>query len=193
MLVTDKKRPIMPETEHNIRLATDIDLSFIVHLQRIWSNQVGFLPRPALMRYIDNRSTLLVELNKQHAGYLSWQLTRKGLLRLNQLAIDPALLRGKLGTDIVTYIEKAARRGSCSVVRFQTRIDLDANLFFNDLGYKTTAIYHRPTARRRPLIEWTKCLLDPAFLTQTLVSRKKRYQHRATTEPPTIQHPKPKG
>lgn len=179
----------MGKTQHAIRLATLADLKYVEHLQRIWSNQVGFLPRAALTRYIDTRATLLICSNGQEAGYLSWQLTKKGLLRLMQLAVSPDLLRGKLGSDVVHYIERAARKGACSVIRFQTRIDLDANIFWNELGYKTTAVFQHPTARKRPLIEWTKCLLDATLLTEALLQRKKRYKRRTQFPTPTIKHP----
>lgn len=176
----------MPKSDHSIRIATLRDLSYVIKLQRIWSNQVGFLPKPALERYIENQSTLLVRLNNQHAGYLSWALSRKGLLRLNQLAIDPELLRGKLGTDIVHAVERAARKGSCSVVRFQTRIDLEANLFWADLGYTTTAIFQHPTARRKALVEWTKCLLNPATITEAIITRARKFKRRAQFPEPQI-------
>lgn len=179
----------MSKRDHSIRLAALTDLKYVVHLQRIWSNQVGFLPRAALTRYIDNRGTLLVRNNGQDAGYLSWQLTKKGLLRLIQIAVDPQLLREKLGSDVVTYIERAARAGACSVIRFQTRMDLDANLFWNDQGYTTTAVFQHPTARRRPLIEWTKCLLNPTILAEALLNRNKRYKHRKQFPIPIVKHP----
>ncbi len=174
--------------EHSISLASDSDLTYVLHLQRTWSNQVGFLPKPALQRYIDNKATLLVQLNGQHAGYLSWQLTKKGLLRLIQLAIDPELLRGKLGTDIMNYIEKAARKGSCSIVRFCSRSDLDCNVFFAERQYQTTAIFQHPTARRRPLIEWTKCLINPSALAAAIVTRNSSHVRRAQFTTPHVQH-----
>lgn len=175
--------------QHQIKIANNRDLSYVIHLQKTWSNQVGFLPKAALQRYIDNRATLLVHLNGQHAGYLSWQLTRKGLLRIIQIAIDPELLRGQLGTALVAYIEAAARRGSCSVIRCQTRIDLDVNLFANVRGYHPTAIFQSPTARRRPLIEWTKCLFDPVILTRALLNRKVRYHRKSPIPLAHIVHP----
>ncbi len=175
---------------HKITIARSSDLSFVMHLQRTWSNQVGFLPKPALERYIDNRAILLVHENDQPAGYLSWQLTRKGLLRLMQIAVHPDLLRDRLGSDVMTYIETAAKKGHCSTVRFQTRIDLDANLFCNTLSYRPTAIFQHPTARKRPLIEWTKCLIDPCIITEALFTKSKRYQRRKAIPEPSIAHPR---
>ncbi len=178
----------MIDEAHSLHLAGDADLSYVLHLQKVWSNQVGFLPKPALQRYIDNRTTLLVRLNNQAAGYLSWQLTKKGLLRLIQLAVDPELLRGKLGTDVMDYIELAAKRGSCSVIRFCARTDLACNPFFQDRQYQTTAIYERPSARRRPLIEWTKCLINPMKLTEALISRSTKHVRRKQFPEPHVKH-----
>ena len=180
----------MSEDTHAMRIARPADLSFVLHLQRVWSNAVGFLPKPALERYIDNRATLLVQHNNQHAGYLSWTLTKKGLLHLHQLAIEPELLRGRCGTDIMQYIERAARKGHCSVIRFQSRIDLAANIFFNGAGFKTTAVFMHPTARRKPIIEWSKCLLDPSLLTDALIARNIRFKRRAPIPKPQLVHPR---
>lgn len=178
----------MLSKDHQVEIATNESLKFVEHLQRQWSNEVGFLPRSALKRYVQGGNVLLVRENQQYAGYLLWQLTKKGLLRVVQLAVEPELLRGRMGSDIMTYIEDAARRGSCSIVRLQTRIDIDANMFFNEIGYKTTAIFQRPTTRKRPLIEWTKTLTDVAELTDALVGRKIKWKRRKTVAEPSIIH-----
>ena len=149
------------QPKRTITLATDRDIQYLVHLQKLWSNQVGFLPRCALQRYIDRQTTLLVKENGQHAGYLNWTLSRKGLLRFIQVAIDPPLLRTALGTRLVHHIEDAARRNRCSVIRFQCRTDLSANLAWQALGFTATAVYRPQTARNKPSLEWTKLLLDP--------------------------------
>lgn len=149
------------QPERTIALATADDVQYIVHLQKLWSNQVGFLPRCALQRYVDHQSTILVKESGQHAGYLNWTLTKKGLLRFIQVAIDPPLLRTALGTRLVRHIEAAARFNRCSLIRFQCRTDLDANLAWSALGFKPTALYQHQTARGLPSLEWTKLLLDP--------------------------------
>lgn len=149
------------QPKRTLTLATPQDLAYVVHLQRLWSNQVGFLPRSALDRYIDSHQTLLVKENGQHAGYLNWTVARNGLLRFIQVAIDPPLLRTALGTKLVQHTEDAARRNNCSLIRFQCRTDLFANHAWSALGFRPTALYQRPTARRKPCIEWTKLLIDP--------------------------------
>ncbi len=189
MLVPIREGPDVLAKTHKIAIATDKQLKFIEHLQRTWSNEVGFLPRSAIKRYIQQRCVLLVEQNKQYAGYLLWQLTRKGLLRVVQLAVEPELLRERLGTDIMSYIETAAKKGSCSIVRLQTRIDINANIFFREVGFTTTAVFHRATTRNRPIIEWTKSLLDPATLTDALIERRIKYKRRAKIIEPSIVHP----
>jgi len=151
-----------PQPQRTITAAALEDLPYIVHLQRIWSNQVGFLPKSALERYIDSKNTLLVKERGQHAGYLNWTVTRNGLLRFIQIAIDPPLLRTALGTRLVNFTEDSARRNKCSLIRFQCRTDLFANHLWQALGFYPSAIYHRQTARRKPCLEWTKNLIEPS-------------------------------
>lgn len=178
----------MADSNNSISIASESDVAYVVHLQKVWSNQLGFLPKPALQRYIDNKATLLVQLNGQHAGYLNWQLTKKGLLRIVQIAIEPELLRGRLGTETMAYIEAAAKRGSCSVIRLCTRADIAATLFFREQHFQTTAIFERPTARRQRIIEWTKCLIDPLKLTDNLVTRKRKRLRQQQFAQPHVAH-----
>lgn len=154
----------------SIRPARSTDLAYLVQLQKRWSNAVGFLPRVAFIRYIDEHKILLVSENGQPAGYLTWSIRRDGMLHIPQVAIEPELLRTTLGTRLIHRIEKAATAGSCSVVRLRSRSDLSANSFWPTVGFSLTATIARPTARGLPLLEWTKCLLRPQDLATIFAS-----------------------
>lgn len=151
-----------------ITVATPNDVAFLVHLQKRWSQNLGFLPRCTHQRYADNKQCLIVWQNDEPAGYLNWTLTRKGLCRIIQVAVEPELLRTTLGTKIMKHIERQAIRGHCSIMRLTTRSDLPANQVWPLLEYKPTATFQRPTTRGLPLIEWTKQIVDATTLALTL-------------------------
>jgi len=153
-----------------IRLANESDLTFVQHLQRTWSNNLGFLPTSALQRYLRLRQCLLVLENDTPAGYLNWSLSRKGLLRIIQVAIDPDLLRTTLGTKVMRHVERAAHRGHCSALRLTSRVDLPANQFWPILTFQPTAVLQPRTTRNQPHIEWTKPLLSPANIAAILTA-----------------------
>lgn len=158
------------KSHRSIRVARPADLSFILHLQKVWSNNVGFLPKCSFERYIDNHQILLINENDDSAGYLSWTFRHDGIIRLPQLAIDPQLLRRSLGTRIMNRIAAAGRAGDCSIIRLRCRSNLTANTVWPTLGFVVTAAVARPTARGFPVLEWTKQLMPATEIAQLLSS-----------------------
>lgn len=159
-----------------VTVAAPSDLPFVLHLQKHWSNNLGFLTRAALAEYIDTKQLLLVRENGQPAGYLNWTCTKAGMVRIPQVALEPELLRTTIGSKIIAHLKRAALRGDCSVIRLTSRSDLHANLFWPTLGFNVTAVFANPTKRNLPLFEWTMPLLDPNVITQGLVTAGKAFR-----------------
>jgi len=160
----------------SVRVAVASDLSFLVDLQKRWSNNLGFLTRPALAQYIQDAQALLVVENGQPAGYLTWTCTRIGLLRIPQVALDPAVLRSTIGTKIVNHLKRAAIRGDCSIIRLRSRSDLPANLFWPTLGFRMSGVFANPSKRNLPLFEWTMPLLSPDDIATGLLTAGKSFR-----------------
>lgn len=160
-LVVQKTSKIDEKLVRQIRMANIADLAYVEHLQNVWSNNIGFLPRAALRGSLERKQTLVVMENGSPAGYLNWCANKKGQVHVIQVAIDPELLRTTLGTKIMRTIERSAIKGDCSIIRLCSRSNLTANLMWPELGFSTTAIYQRNTRRGLPLIEWTKQLIEP--------------------------------
>lgn len=139
-----------------IRPATQADLSFVVHCQRQWSNNLGFLPRSTLARYIGASQVAVAEENGFPCGFVDWCGTSKGTLRVLQVAVEPDILRGHVGTDLMTMLRDFSIANELSIIRLTCRAELPANHFWPTVGFHPTAIYHRATTRKIPLIEWTK-------------------------------------
>lgn len=172
-----------PDVEPNrlIRVATQADLSFVVHCQRQWSNALGFLPTCTLKRYIDARQVAVAEENGFPVGFVDWCGHAKSLLRVLQVAVEPDILRGRVGTDLMTMLKDFARDKQLSIMRLTCRAELAANHFWPTVGFTPTAIYHRETTRKVPLIEWTKA----RFLTEAItgVSLRSAPNNDLATEP----------
>lgn len=174
----------------SIRIAKQTDVSFIVQLQKTWSNNVGFLPKCAFERYIEARQILAVTENGDLAGYLIWTFRKDGLVRLPQVAIEPELLRTTLGTRLMHRIESAARAGDCSVIRLTSRSDLHANTFWPELGFILTATLARPSHRGLPLLEWTKQILPTTELARILTAGKRAQRLYKRRTAPRVAHDK---
>lgn len=160
----------------SIRYGKPTDLPYLIHLQKQWSQNVGFLPSSAFKRYLSTNQVLLVNEGGLEAGYLIWTFRHDGLVRIPQVAISPELLRTTLGSRIMNSITRSARSHSCSIIRLTSRSDLAANKFWPLFGFTPTAVIARPTTRGLPLIEWTLQLTDAATIAHLLATGGRPYR-----------------
>ena len=153
--------PTAPDetTGRIVRVAVSKDLSYLVALQNKWRHTVGFLPTQVLSRYIDQSQVAIAEENGWPVGYVNWCGSSKSILRALQVAVEPELLRGKVGSSLMSIIRQYAAAHELSLIRLTSRVDLEANRFWPTLGFSPTAIFKRQTTRRLPLIEWSLPLL----------------------------------
>jgi len=140
----------------SVRFAdSKLDLAYVVDLQRQWSNALGWLPRCAHERYIAAQRVLIAIHNGQRAGYANMIISRKGLLRLPQIAISQELLRNGIGSSLMASLTELASRHGCAAIRLTSRADLPANEFWPTTGFDLTMTTYPDNARRQPLLEWT--------------------------------------
>jgi N-acetylglutamate synthase-like GNAT family acetyltransferase len=155
---------INPPTHTNgrqIRLATARDLAYVLHLQRRFSNELGFLPTPAIEWYLDNRRVRLAIENGQPAGYtlgrssLRWN---RQITPITQAAIDFDAQRRMAGLDLVGHVENEARQAGQSALQAMCREDLDARHFWLAAGFEQIATFQPATSRGRAIICFRKSL-----------------------------------
>lgn len=161
--------------DRKVRLATEADLEFVVHLQKVHRIELGFLTRSALANYIRINQCLVVLENGQHAGYLNWNLHYKGLLRISQIAVSEEILRSKVGSTLQRFMQQAAERAKCGVMRAIPRGDIYATTFFHDQGYTPTGTFSQCNQREIPHIEFTKMLYVPAEQAQAKAIQRARF------------------
>ena len=142
----------------SVRIATGSDLSYVVEQQRRWSNALGFLPKVAHARYVDAQRVIIAMHNGQRAGYANMIISRKGLLRLPQIAIDKELLRNGIGTALMDALIKIGTAHGSDAIRLTSRKDLEANDFWPTTGFYLSLTTRPDNARHQPLLEWTRPL-----------------------------------
>jgi len=116
------------------------------------------LPRCTHRRYIDAESVLIATINGQPAGYANMIISRKGLLRLPQIAISPEVLRRGIGSRLMQTLTNIAAGHGCAAIRLTTREDLAANEFWPTTGFYVSLKTYPHNARHRALIEWSRQL-----------------------------------
>lgn len=167
----------MPDDDYHVRLTVPADYSFVIALQRQYSNDVGFICHSAWRRYVDDGRCVLCLTRGQPAGYVLFNPCRTGLVRFLQIAVSPELLRTKLGTLTMNLLEHAARTNHCSVIRATARLNSLGYLFCQAFKFTPTAVFNQPTARQLPRIEWTYPLVT------TPLAQLSTHQHAHTLTP----------
>lgn len=154
-------KKVTPLPEDFIVVGVPSDLNYLIHLQKKWSNNLGFLPKTALQRYLRNQQALVVHKNGEPAGYLLWDYSKRdNLIKIPQVAIEASLLRTGIGTLVMKQLETAATNSSCTVLRLRSRTDLEANNLWPTLGWFVSAVFYKQNARNLPVYEWTRQLTN---------------------------------
>jgi GNAT superfamily N-acetyltransferase len=145
----------------SVTLATTAQLSFLLDLQKKFSNQLGFLPRQAIQEYVDTRRVLIARENGEPAGYLLAPRRLASLphvVPLVQTAIAFDAQRRGLGLLLVDVVTAWAISDGRSMLQAWCRADLTANDFWRSAGFFPVAQRRTPNARRQPLILWRRPL-----------------------------------
>lgn len=149
-----------PITEHGItyptqiRLATVEDLPYVIALSKKFSNQIGFLPRPAVEWYLaNNRVTLALE-NGDPCGFLlgrthhRWQRLQRPI---TQAAIALDAQRRHHGLALVQHVIQMASLAGQSAIQCMVRDDLESNEFWAAAGFVRIGQYDPKNTRNRPM------------------------------------------
>jgi hypothetical protein len=118
-----------------VRTARPDDLPFLLHLQRTHSNELGYLPGPAISRRIDTKNAFVAVWNGQHAGYLLTADTNPAITRVLQIAVPTDARRQAIATLLLTCC-------TADIVQAWCRDDIDAARNF------WPALKFRPVATR---------------------------------------------
>ena len=137
-----------PET--TIRLATPQDRPFLIHLQRKFSDQLGFLPTAALDQLIAARTVVVRVENGQPAGMIVWKAVLKHDPRacpILQTAVELDAQNRHHGEAMIDFLESHARAVGSKFIQAWVAADIPDHGFFRAVGFAKLA--ERPGGDRR--------------------------------------------
>lgn len=152
----------VPTIPTSIRTASLNDLAFLDHLQKTYTNCLGFLPRVALEWYAETAHVRLAEENGQAAGYIlgHHRLRWQPLLRpIYQAAVAMDATRRHHGLALLAVIEAEARAAGQIGLQANCAAELEANEFWKAAGFIPIACLTPINRRGRDLICWRKPLV----------------------------------
>lgn len=145
-----------------VRQAFPPDLVYVMSLMRANRESVGGLPAPAILERIQRGTVLLAEINDDPVGYVLYDL-RDGILRIPQACIQYDARRRKYGEALVARMMQ--RHGeSVREVNLRCAADLEANVFWRDMGFTCVGTVPGGKRRGRTINVWTMWL-EPRLLT----------------------------
>jgi hypothetical protein len=155
-LVVPKPRRVEIAT----RLATASDLPFLDQLQKQNGKALGFFPRAQMEGYVQNQWVLIAEdaATKQPLGYCASRdryLKRDELGVVYQLCVAQGSQRGLIGATLVREVFNRAAYG-CRLFCCWCAQDLDANYFWESLGFVPIAFRGGSGKKKRVHIFWQR-------------------------------------
>src|SRR5688500_7338299 len=159
-----------PRTPIAIRTATLADLPFLDSLQKRYNKALGYFPTKQFEGYIEMGGVLIASLSTEYSvpsteerlGYVISRdryLKRDELGVVYQLCVAPGVQRGLIGAALVKAVFERAAYG-CRLFCCWCAQDLEANHFWESLGFVPIAFRAGSTGKKRVHIFWQR-RIDP--------------------------------
>ena len=150
-----------------LRTATPADLNFILDLQRKFHEAVGFLPGPHTLKQLSAGNVLLATDNDDEAGFLLVQprlASQPTTASIHQACVCLDARRQSLATQLVRTAAAAAIARGQTILQCSCATDLEANLFWQYLGFRPIATRAGGQKRGRTITLWRLPLTAAADL-----------------------------
>jgi hypothetical protein len=121
---------------------------------------VGGLPSPAIEERINRHTLLLGLLNDEPCGYLLYDY-HDGKLRVPQACIQYDARRRKYGETLVAELFRL--HPATSEIKVRCAADLEANLFWRDMGFQCVGTLSGGSRRGRTINLWEMWLASRLF------------------------------
>lgn len=141
--------------------ASIADEPFVVNLQKRFSNQIGFLPRAALTEAIGRNLIAVAVENGTPAGYMLIRPAAQHqpwCASIIQAAVELDAQRHSHGRNLLAHLLKRANR--VHVIQAWCRSDLEANAFWQQMGFSQVALLERQSARKKSMVLYRKALTN---------------------------------
>lgn len=137
-------------------------LQYVDGLQKKNAEALSFYPTQVFERESENGRIYLSLLNGEPCGYI-YRGALKGDVRCHQVCIQYDARRRLYGAQLVTCLEADAIDARCNGIVLRCGFDLEANDFWQSLGYKCVNIQDGGVRRMRKINIWRKPLQPQLF------------------------------
>ena len=149
-------------TEFIVTTAHASLLPFVDDLQKKNAEALSFYPNQVFEREGAKGRIYLGLLNGEPCGYI-YRGALKGDVRCHQVCIQYDARRRLYGAQLVACLEADALDAKCNGIVLRCGFDLDANEFWQSLGYHCVNIQDGGVRRMRKINVWRKPLQPQLF------------------------------
>ena len=135
-------------------------INYIDHLQKKNAEALSFYPKQVFERELEKGRLFLGMLNGEPCGYL-YAGAEGGDVKLHQVCIEYDARRRMYGAQLVSVMEDYAKNSTSITLR--CGFDLEANDFWQSLGYVCIANQKGGIRRNRTINIWRKWLQPDIF------------------------------
>lgn len=136
-------------------------ISYIDHLQHKNAESLAFYPICVFERELEKGRLFLGLLNGEPCGYI--YIGAPPDLKCHQVCIQYDARRRLYGASLVMVMEEYASQHHCNSITLRCGFDLDANVFWDSLGYKCIGNVDGGIRRNRKINLWRKQLQPLLF------------------------------
>ena len=138
-------------------------LLYIDSLQRKNAEQLSFYPNQVFEREQKNGRLYLGMLNGEPCGYL-YVGAAGGDVKCHQVCIEYDARRKLYGAMLVVALENYANESMSNSITLRCGFDLEANKFWEEMGYNCIAVKQGGVRRMRKINVWRKYLQPQLFI-----------------------------
>jgi len=142
-------------------------INFVDQLQKKNAEALSFYPKQVFEREAEKGRIFLGLLNGQPCGYLYVGAGGKDV-KCHQVCIEYDARRRFYGAGIVAVMENYALENRATSITLRCGFDLDANKFWESLGYKCIAHQEGGIRRMRTINVWRKWIALELFETEAI-------------------------
>lgn len=143
-----------------VRVAPD-RLNFELSLAKKFTEQIGFLPKPAMLKYAEHHGVYRAHENHEPCGFVvaSFDVpSNPATCRIYQACIAHDAQRRRHGLALIDHVCQIARARGLATATCWCLEDLPANLFWRDAGFTDIGLTTGGSKRRANLIGWARPL-----------------------------------
>jgi hypothetical protein len=137
-------------------------LEYIDFLQKKNAEALSFYPKQVFEREVANGRIYLAILNNEPCGYL-YIGAGGGDVKCHQVCIQYDARRRLYGAMLVAALENYAQLSGSDCITLRCGFDLDANKFWQEMGYGCIIVQDGGVRRMRKINVWRKYLKKSLF------------------------------